>query len=109
MSGGTAYVLDLDMAALNPLAVENDDLILSGLDGTDLELIHDLLSRHVEYTGSALAASLLADWPVAAARITKVLPRDYAAVSQARNDAANEGFDPDSATVWNRILEVTRG
>ncbi|MDO2936486.1 glutamate synthase large subunit [Paeniglutamicibacter sulfureus] len=109
MSGGVAYVLDLDVAALNPLAVANDDLLLSGPDEADLALIKDLLTQQVEYTGSALAASLLADWPVAAARITKVLPRDYAAVSQARNDAANEGFDPDSATVWNRILEVTRG
>ena len=45
------------ISALNPLAVENDDLILSGLDGADLALIKDLLARHVEHTGSALAAS----------------------------------------------------
>ncbi|MBP2375201.1 glutamate synthase large subunit [Paeniglutamicibacter psychrophenolicus] len=109
MSGGTAYVLDLDTAALNPLAVANEDLLLSGPDEVDCALIKELLSKHVAHTGSALASSLLADWPVAAARITKVLPRDYAAVSQARNTAAHEGFDPDSATVWNRILEVTRG
>ncbi len=109
MSGGTAYVLDLESAKLNPLAVANDDLIVEGPSDLDCTLIKDLLARHVQYTGSALAASLLADWPVAAARFTKVLPRDFAAVSQARNNATHEGFDPDSATVWNRILEVTRG
>lgn len=109
MSGGTAYVLDLKSAKLNPLAVANDDLIVEGPSDVDCTLIKDLLARHVQYTGSALAASLLADWPVAAARFTKVLPRDFAAVSQARNNATHEGFDPDSATVWNRILEVTRG
>ena len=109
MSGGVAYVLDLDTRKLNPLAVANDDLILEGPGEADCELIKDLLARHRLHTGSELAASLLADWPVAAARFTKVLPRDFAAVSQARNAAAHEGFDPDSATTWNRILEVTRG
>ncbi len=109
MSGGVAYVLDLDTRKLNPLAVANDDLILEGPGEEDCELIKDLLAKHELHTGSALAASLLADWPVAAARFTKVLPRDFAAVSQARNAAAHEGFDPDSATTWNRILEVTRG
>lgn len=104
-----AYVLDLDIAKLNPLAVANDDLLLTGPDAEDCTLIKNLLLEHVAHTGSALAASLLADWPLAAARITKVLPRDYAAVQQARTVAAHEGFDPDSATVWNRILEVTRG
>ncbi|GAA5226188.1 glutamate synthase large subunit [Paeniglutamicibacter antarcticus] len=109
MSGGVAYVLDLDARVLNPLAVANDDLLLSGLDDTDCALIRELLAEHVKLTGSALGASLLDDWPIAAARITKVLPRDYAAVSAARATAAHEGFDPDSASVWNTILEVTRG
>ncbi|PQZ95758.1 glutamate synthase large subunit [Arthrobacter sp. MYb227] len=109
MSGGTAYVVDLDPSKLNPLAVAQDDLILEGPADADCELIRDLLIEHVATTGSALAESLLADWPAAAARITKVLPRDYAAVSNARTSATHEGFDPDSATVWNRILEVTRG
>ena len=109
MSGGIAYVLDLDQNKLNPLAVANQDLILGGPSDADCEVIRDLLIDHVAHTGSALAESLLADWPAAAARITKVLPRDYAAVLEARTSAAQEGFDPDSATVWNRIMEVTRG
>ena len=109
MSGGIAYVLDLDQNQLNPLAVANNDLILGGPTDADCEVIRELLIEHVAHTGSALAESLLADWPAAAARITKVLPRDYAAVLEARTSAAHEGFDPDSATVWNRIMEVTRG
>ncbi|MDO5745533.1 MAG: glutamate synthase-related protein, partial [Micrococcaceae bacterium] len=109
MSGGVAYVVDLEEAMLNPLAVANADLLLGGMDPADRILVHELLAEHVLHTGSGLGASLLADWPAAAERITKVLPRDYAAVSVARSTAAHEGLDPDSASVWNKILEVARG
>jgi glutamate synthase (NADPH) large chain len=43
------------------------------------------------------------------AAFVKVLPRDYAAVIATRQDAAEEGLDPDGEVVWNRILEVTHG
>jgi glutamate synthase (NADPH/NADH) large chain len=39
----------------------------------------------------------------------KVLPRDYAAVIRARQDAIEEGLDPDGDVVWTRIMEVTGG
>ena len=34
-------------------------------------------------------------------RFVKVLPRDYAAVLQTRQDAVDEGLDPDGDVVWN--------
>jgi glutamate synthase (NADPH/NADH) large chain len=43
------------------------------------------------------------------ARFVKVVPRDYAAVLETRQLAADEGLDPDGDVVWNRILEVTGG
>ena len=55
------------------------------------------------------AARLLENFDDTAARITKVLPRDYAAVLQTRLDAIEEGLDPDGEEVWSRILEVTGG
>ena len=54
-------------------------------------------------------ARLLENFDDTAARITKVLPRDYAAVLQTRLDAIEEGLDPDGEEVWSRILEVTGG
>ena len=39
----------------------------------------------------------------------KVLPHDYAAVLATRQNAVDEGLDPDCEVVWNRILEVTNG
>jgi glutamate synthase (NADPH/NADH) large chain len=38
-----------------------------------------------------------------------VLPRDYAAVLQTRQDALDAGLDPDGDATWRKILEVTGG
>ena len=104
MSGGTAYVLDLQRTAVNLQALEAGELLLQPLPGEDVELVRGLLARHGEETGSALAAQLLLDFQDTAARITKVLPRDYAAVLRTRAEAEAEGLDLDGDTVWNRIL-----
>ncbi|GAA1257601.1 glutamate synthase large subunit [Arthrobacter pascens] len=109
MSGGTAYVLDLDSARVNKQALESGELQLRELDAEDRDIVHGLLVKHVEETESQLAARLLENFDDTAARITKVLPRDYAAVLQTRLDAIEEGLDPDGEEVWSRILEVTGG
>ncbi|MDO5752700.1 glutamate synthase large subunit [Arthrobacter sp.] len=109
MSGGTAYVLDLDPTLVNKGALESGELTLLKPDGVDTDMINALLRRHAEETGSEVAGALLADFPAAMARFTKVLPRDYAAVLETRLAAAELGEDPDGATVWQKILEVTGG
>lgn len=111
MSGGVAYLLDFDTRKLNKTAVATGALHVSGLDGHDLELVTGLLRRHVEYTGSPVARSLLsaAGGAELAARMTKVMPRDYAAVLETRSQAETEGLDPDGQVVWKRILEATHG
>ncbi|MFJ5698765.1 glutamate synthase large subunit [Arthrobacter sp. NPDC093139] len=109
MSGGTAYVLDLDSTRVNKQALESGELQLRDLDAEDRDIVHGLLVKHVEETDSQLAVRLLENFDDTAARITKVLPRDYAAVLQTRLDAIEEGLDPDGEEVWSRILEVTGG
>ena len=109
MSGGTAYVLDLVPSRVNKVSLDSGELKLLELDGADKELVRSLLQRHVDETESETAAALLADFPATVARITKVLPRDYAAVLETRLAAAELGDDPDGATVWQKILEVTGG
>ncbi|MFJ3956538.1 glutamate synthase large subunit [Arthrobacter sp. NPDC090010] len=109
MSGGTAYVLDLRPEKVNTQALDNGELRLLELDAEDREIVYGLLKRHAEETGSQLAARLLENFDDTAARVTKVLPRDYAAVLQTRLDALEEGLDPDGEEVWSRILEVTGG
>ncbi len=109
MSGGAAYVYKLDRDLVNREALASGELELLEMGSGDVEILRDLLERHVAETDSALAAALLDDLEAEAANFVRVLPRDYAAVLQTRQDAAAEGLDPDSDIVWTRILEVTGG
>ncbi|WP_291279701.1 glutamate synthase large subunit [Galactobacter sp.] len=109
MSGGVAFVLDLDRSRLNRQAMAAEELIISGLDAEDVETVRTLLVRHGEETGSDVAAQLLLDLPSTTARITKIMPRHYATVLSTRAEAIAEGLDPDGDAVWSRILEATRG
>ncbi|WP_133755063.1 glutamate synthase large subunit [Naumannella halotolerans] len=103
MSGGFAYVLDLDRALLNtelvdPLPIEADDLAR----------IRELLVRHLEETGSAVAETLLAaDADELSRRFTKVLPRGYARVLAARESAQAEGLDEQATTT--KMMEAANG
>ena len=90
-------------------ALASGELELLELGSGDVEMLRDLLERHVAETGSTLAASLLDDFEAEADNFVRVMPRDYAAVLKTRTDAVAEGLDPDSDVVWTRILEVTGG
>jgi glutamate synthase (NADPH/NADH) large chain len=75
MSGGIAYVLNTKHEfehRCNPELVD-----LEPLDREDLMLVHDLIARHAELTGSRLGARLLAEWSSTSLQFTKVMPRDY--------------------------------
>jgi glutamate synthase (ferredoxin) len=86
MSGGVAFALDeagdfhtrcnLQMVGLEALE-----------EAEDLELVRGLLERHVEYTGSTVAARILKDWPVMAAKFVKVMPSDYRRVLEEQRSA----------------------
>jgi glutamate synthase (NADPH/NADH) large chain len=109
MSGGTAYVLGLTRESVNEDALTTGELLLQELGSADLEIVTDLLERHLAETGSGVAERLLADPGSIASTFVKVLPRDYAAVMETRKNAVDEGLDPDGDVVWNRIMEVTGG
>jgi glutamate synthase (NADPH/NADH) large chain len=109
MSGGTAYIHDLKSERVNRQSLESGELRLEELGSADVEILSDLLQRHVAETESPLAAAMLADMDETITRFVKVVPRDYAAVLQARQTAIDEGLDPDGDVAWNRILEVTGG
>jgi glutamate synthase (NADPH/NADH) large chain len=102
MSGGIGYFLDLDPTLLNTEMV--DALVPSD---ADLEFLRQLIVRHREETSSDVAESLLADWRSAARRFTKVLPRDYARVIAARQEAESEGLDEAGTT--SKMMEAAHG
>jgi len=104
MSGGVAYVLDLDgdfqrrcnreMVDLEPLE-----------QPADVQLVGDLIDRHVAYTGSAHAAKILANWRAMQARFVKVMPKDYKRVLAAEARARAEGREP----TFTELVGATSG
>ncbi|MFL6143516.1 MAG: glutamate synthase large subunit [Labedaea sp.] len=99
MSGGIAYVLDLDKRTVNKAMVD-----LQKPDAEDLRWLREVIGRHHRFTGSAVAASLLGDWTRRARSFTKVMPRDYQRVLEAARIARAEGRDVDEA-----VMEASRG
>jgi glutamate synthase (NADPH/NADH) large chain len=90
MSGGRAFVLDLDSAAVNGemvdvLAVPSDQREILKLIVSDF---------HVE-TGSNVAADLLATWETSVSRFSMIMPRDYARVLAAIERATKDGLPID--------------
>jgi glutamate synthase (NADPH/NADH) large chain len=104
MSGGIAYVLDVDdnfeqrcnlaMVELEPIAAEDEALEHLAHQGGDLEshgrvdVSHDmtrfdairlrqLIQRHLGYTGSTVARRMLDDWESWMPKFKKVMPVDY--------------------------------
>jgi glutamate synthase (ferredoxin) len=93
MSGGVAYVLDVDGDFKRRCNLGMVDL--EPLDqAADIELCQDLIGRHVRHTGSTYAADLLAGWIDVQPRFVKVMPRDYKRVLLAERRARAEGRDP---------------
>jgi glutamate synthase (NADPH/NADH) large chain len=76
MSGGIAYVLDIDGSFryfLNPGMVE-----LSGLDTDEDEIfVREEIGQHVYWTGSAYARGILYGWEDYRTKFVKVLPVEY--------------------------------
>ncbi len=102
MSGGVAWVLDLDEGRVNGELVE-----LRPVVGDAARELERLVDRHHQETGSTVAEELLADWTASLARFTEVMPSDYKRVLDAREEALEEGLDEDQANA--RIMEVLHG
>jgi glutamate synthase (NADPH/NADH) large chain len=90
MSGGRAFVLDL-----NPAQVNSELVDILAVPEDQKESLKSLVSDFFTETGSEVAAALLADWSVALNRISLVMPRDYARVLAAIERATRDGLPVD--------------
>ena len=97
MSGGIAYIVDLNVENINAEMVE-----LETLDDADKSFLSSTLKNYLEETDSPLAKKLLEDSDFK--RFTKVMPREYKRVLLAQAKAKNDGTDPMQA-----VMEVSRG
>lgn len=107
MSGGAAYILDLDFDCLNPAAVVNDEFVFTRPNADDEARLRVVLQRHVEYTGSSVAQAILDAGEFS--RFTKLVPRSYSLVTTALADAEAKGLNISDSIVWNKIMEASRG
>jgi glutamate synthase (NADPH/NADH) large chain len=90
MSGGRAFVLDLNQANVNQEMVD-----IISVPPDQKESLRALISSFEVETGSVIAHELLADWDKALSRISLVMPRDYARVLGAIEKANREGLPVD--------------
>ena len=92
MSGGIAYVVDLNVENINPEMVE-----LEELDDMDKEFLSKTIKSYAEETDSPLAKELLIDSNFK--KFTKVMPREYKRVLLAQAKAEKDGTDPMQAVM----------
>ena len=104
MSGGTAYVLDLDHSLVNPDMVELRPVAGPDVDGSAAEALHDLVRKHQQETGSAVAEQLLDHWEQSLERFTEIMPVNYRKILEAQEQAESEGLSDEDTTA--RMMEV---
>ncbi len=100
MSGGTAYIYDIDgmfEKRLNPDMVNLYRLI--ECSDEDILTVRQAIEKHVALTGSARGKFLLENWQAELARFFKVLPRDYERMLESFRKVGELGLTGDDAAM----------
>jgi glutamate synthase (NADPH/NADH) large chain len=95
MSGGYAYVLDLDRSQVNPERVGD----VADLSVEQADLLRGIVQRHVDATDSPTGRELLSDWPSAVSRFSAIVPAEFRRVLEATQRAQDNGEDVDAAVM----------
>jgi len=91
MSGGIAYVWD-PWGRFPPL-VNREMVDLDPMDDDDIEWLREIIRRHLDETGSTVAARILERWHDNVRWFVKVMPKDYKRVLEAAALAEERGED----------------
>jgi glutamate synthase (NADPH) large chain len=95
MSGGVAYVYDVDGTFTENLNAEMVDL--DEMDDEDIDFLRGMITAHVDATDSAVGQRIMTDWDDQVRNFVKVMPRDFKRVLQAIAEAEKSGEDVDTA------------
>ena len=98
MSGGTAYVLDMNhdlYLRLNKQLVSMTEVS----DSHDIEIIKDLIQRHAKETGSELAKKILKDFDNYIRHFKKIVPNDYQKMMTEIAKGEERGLNHDEAVL----------
>ena len=91
MSGGVAYVLD-ERRAPSPRRCNKEMVSLGKLeDAEEIKLVHDLISRHAQLTGSKRAEEILASWNQLVSLFVRVMPERLQARARGAEEDARQG------------------
>ncbi|MDX2019263.1 MAG: glutamate synthase large subunit [Deltaproteobacteria bacterium] len=96
MSGGIAYILDeartfesrcnKEMVAVEPVT-----------NAEELEEVQRLISKHLQYTGSERAKTILTGWQEWRKMFVRVIPHDYRRMLEAQQEMLQKGMSPAEA------------
>ena len=105
MSGGTAYVLDVNHELYRKL---NKQLVtMSELsDEHDIQIVRDLVEKHVKETGSELGKKILSNFDRYVPDFKKIIPNDYQKMLSHISKAEERGLNHDDA-VLEAFYETT--
>ena len=104
MSGGVAYVMDLNKDYCNTQLVNLEKLT----DPHEQEEVKHLLEKHVINTGSNLGEVFLNNWETSLKHITKVIPKTYEEMQGYIKQALAQGHTMEEAQIiaYNRKYAV---
>jgi glutamate synthase (ferredoxin) len=96
MSGGVAYVLD--EAGRFAGHCNKEMVSLTKLDDVEeINIVHGMIFRHAQLTGSRRAQEILATWNSWVPFFVRVMPNDYKRVLEAQKRMRETGLSPEDA------------
>jgi len=97
MSGGIAYVLD--ETGDFPQRCNQAMVYLECMEPDEAEQVKAMIQKHADYTNSARARAILAQWSEVAPKFVKVMPKDYKRMLQALEWARRAGLSGERAEI----------
>jgi glutamate synthase (NADPH/NADH) large chain len=94
MSGGRAFVLDLDQRLVNPEMVD----VISIPDDQE-QILFNVIQTFYKETQSQVAKVIVDNWSTQKQRLSLIMPRDYARVLEVMAKATREGMPVDGAVM----------
>jgi len=102
MSGGLAYLLDIDRTSLNM-----ESVLLESVDAEDCKVLLELVQEHVRVTGSTKAQELVSSWDNTVTRFTKVFPKEYKkALESMKSAPAGKNVSDDKPAIENNTKDL---
>ncbi|MFY4776134.1 glutamate synthase large subunit [Metabacillus sp. RGM 3146] len=97
MSGGMAYVLDDSLENVKKKCNKELVHIEQLKDHQEIEQIHEMIVKHVEYTRSPKGARILEDWQTQASQIIRIIPKQFLEIRERIQRLQGTGLSKEEA------------